>query len=354
MPTTQRRFKSSVVERLLAEPYRFEFFQAVRVLEMSLKAQGVSSDQSVADFIRFENSTSSAFPPSEIESLRVEVEGSTTASVDNDGIQRFFMTPAFMGFLGPSGTLPRHYSERVASHQLYHRDAGPRAFLDTYSNRAVALFYAAWKKYRLELTYESKDKNGFLPLLMSLGGMGHAGLRDCLSADDIGIDDESLAYYAGALRQRPVSSVHLQSILQDYFQVDIEIEQFVGKFYALPQENQTMLGLANAELGATALVGQRVWQRDLRIGLKIGPLRRRDFERFLPREQAARALEQMLKLFVGLTLECEVQLILHADDVTGSELSEHRNTGRLGWDTFLTTQKQEHNRTDVRYTINAL
>lgn len=350
MPTTQRRFQPSVVERLLNEPFRFEFFQAVRVLEMSLKAQGITGDQSVAEFIRFENSTSLAFPPSEIESLRVE----GNAPSDSENPQRFFMTPAFMGFLGPSGTLPRHYSERISSHQQYHRDAGPRAFLDTYSNRAVALFYAAWKKYRLELSYESKGKNGFLPLLMSLGGLGHPGLRDCLNSDDIGIDDESLAYYAGALGHKPVSAVHLQSILREYFQVNIELEQFVGKFYPLPQENQTMLGIANAELGASALVGQRVWQRDLRIALKIGPLRRRDFDRFLPREKAARALEQMLKLFVGLTLECEVQLILHADDVSGSDLSDDRTTGRLGWDTFLSTKSQQQNRTDVRYTINAL
>lgn len=350
MSTTQRRLQSSVIKRLLAEPYRFEFFQAVRVLDLWLKAQGVKSDQSVADYIRFENSTSLSFPPSEIESLRADMDD----GLDNPGSPRIYLTPAFMGFLGPSGTLPRHYSERIASHQLYHRDAGPRAFLDTYSNRAVALFYEAWKKYRLELSFESKGSHGFLPLLMSLGGLGHSGLKDRLNADDIGIEDESLAYYAGALRHRPVSSVYLQSVLREYFQVDLEIEQFVGKFYALPQENQTVLGVANAELGTSALVGQRVWQRDLRIALKIGPLRRPDFERFLPRQKAARALEQMLKLFVGLTLECEVQLILHADDVTGSELSEHQTAGRLGWDTFLSTQKQQENRTDVRYTINAL
>lgn len=351
MRTTQWRLKSSVVERLLTEPYRFEFFQAVRVLEMHLKAQGIASDQLVADFVRFENSISSAFPPSEIESLRIE--DAATEPGDVEAHPRYYMTPAFMGFLGPSGTLPRHYSERIASHQMVHRDVGPRAFLDTYSNRPVALFYAAWKKYRLELTYESKGSKGFLPLVMSLSGLGHTGLRDCLNTSEIGIRDESLAYYAGALRQRPVSAMQLQHILRDYFQVDIAIQQFVGCFYALPPENQTMLGLANAELGATALVGQRVWQRDLRIGLKIGPLRRQDFERFLPREQAARALAQMLKLFVGLTLECEIQLVLHADDVGGSDLSEHRHSGRLGWDTFLVTQKQVDNRSDVRYILNA-
>ena len=259
-----------------------------------------------------------------------------------------------MGFLGPSGTLPRHYSERLASHQLYHRDHGPRAFLDTFSNRAVALFYSAWKKYRLELSYESNGKNGFLPLLMSLGGLGHANLRDCLNADDIGIRDESLAYYAGALRSKPVTVNHLQNILREYFQVDAQIDQFVGKFYPLPDVHQTSLGLGNAELGASALIGQRLWQRDLRIGLTLGPLSRADFERFLPGQKAAHALEELIKLVIGLTLECEVRLVLQAQAVRGFALTDQRDTGRLGWDTFVCTQAQTTDRTDVRYTINAL
>lgn len=358
MSATQRRFQSSVEERLLAEPYRFEFFQAVRMLELSLKAQGLEGNQAVASNIRFENSTSLSFPPSEIESLRADAPPADDADNDGDNARakpkRYYLTPAFMGFLGPNGTLPRHYSERITSHQLYKRDHGPRAFLDTYSNRAVALFYAAWKKYRLELEYESKGKKGFLPLLMSLSGMGHASLRDRLSQADTGVEDESLAFYAGALRHRPMSAIYLQAVLSDYFKANIKIEQFVGKWYTLPKEHQSMLGLANAELGVSALSGQRVWQRDLRIGLKIGPLRKKEFEKFLPREVAAKALEQMLKMLVGLTLEFEVQLILHADDVGSSDLSDHRTGGRLGWDTFLATQKQTHNRSDVRYTMNAL
>ena len=34
MHTTKRRFDPSVIERLFAQPYRFQFFQAVRMLEL--------------------------------------------------------------------------------------------------------------------------------------------------------------------------------------------------------------------------------------------------------------------------------------------------------------------------------
>ena len=357
MSATQRRIQPSVEERLLAEPYRFEFFQAVRMLELSLKAQGVNADQALTGNIRFENSLSLSFPPSEIESLRAQSTATEADRIDNGAVpeqKRFYLTPSFMGFTGPNGTLPRHYSERLIAHQLYKRDRAPAAFLDTYSNRAVALFYSAWKKYRPELAHESKGKNGFLPLLMALSGLGYSSLRDRLSQSSTGIEDESLAFYAGALRHRPMSAVYLQSLLSDYFQVNIKIRQFVGRWYSLPKEHRSSLGLANAELGVSALAGQRVWQRDLRIGLNIGPLNKKDFARFLPKEVAARALEQVLKMLVGLTLEFEVQLILRADDVGSCDLSDHRSSGRLGWDTFLTTAQQTRNRSDARYTLNAL
>ena len=361
MSATQRRVKPSVVDRLLAEPYRFEFFQAVRVVELWLKTQGIRGDHVIADHVRFENSLSFSFPPSEIESLRTNIKNelaeadlSVQEGEESSEQKRLWLTPSFIGFLGPNGTLPRHYLERIASHEMYMRDKGPRAFLDTYSNRAVALFFGAWKKYRLELHHESNGRNGFLPLLMALGGMGHATLRDRLNPTGEGVLDESLAYYSGALRHRPISAIQIQKILSDYFQTQIVIQQFVGQWYSLPREHQSVLGIANATLGGSALAGQRVWQRDLRIALKIGPLRKKDFERFLPREVAAKALEQMLKLFVGLTIEFEVQLILHADDVGSADLSDHRTSGRLGWDTFLATKKQDHDRSDVRYTMNAV
>jgi type VI secretion system protein ImpH len=361
MSASQRRFQPSVEERLLAEPYRFEFFQAVRVLEMSLKAQGFKGDQAVASNVRFENSVSLSFPPSEIESLVAEdvVLDEVDQRLNADSAQpalpkRYYLTPSFIGFLGPNGTLPRHYTERISTHQIYKRDKGPRAFLDAYSNRAVALFYGAWKKYRLELEYESKEKKGFLPILLALGGLGSKSLTDRLSTDEVGVLDESLAYYASVLRHRPMSSVYLQAVLSDYFKVDIKVQQFVGKWYTLPKEHQSVLGVANVQLGGSALSGQRIWQRDLRIGLNIGPLRKKEFEKFLPRESCARALEQMLKMIVGVTLEFEIKLILHADDVGSSDLSDHRTGGRLGWDTFLATKKQSHDRSDVRYTMNAV
>jgi type VI secretion system protein ImpH len=358
MHATKRRFEPAVIERLFAQPYRFQYFQAVRMIELWLLRRGMPEDGLLPNFLRFSNSTSLAFPASEIESLQPEpravAPGSAAlaAALHARELRYIRLTPTFMGLLGSSGALPAHYTERVAAQQVAERDDGPRAFLDTFSNRTLALFYEAWRKYRLELKYGGR-KDGFLPLLLSLAGMGHASLRRRLSDDGDGVLDESVAYFATAMRQRPASSVQIARVLSEYFGQDVRAEQFVGRWYDVPAAQQTALGMGNATLGAGAMAGMRVWQRDLRLRLVIGPLDLKAYEDFLPGGSAARALANMVTMFTGLSLEYEVRLVLRAADVRGVALSGDRAGARLGWDGFLVDGPQTADRADVNYEIHA-
>jgi type VI secretion system protein ImpH len=373
MPSTKRRFEPSVIQRLLDTPFRFQFFQAVRLIELWLKRQGVSEALALTEHVRFANRISLGFPAGEIEALQTDPPGlERTEVVLADALRRgellhLRLTPSFMGFLGGNGALPSHYTERIAAHQLHEKDEGPRAFLDTFSQRALALFYGAWRKYRLELQYEHNatgtGKDHFLPLLLSLAGLGHKSLHDRLSAessDDAGdpandgVLDASLGHFAVALRQRPVSASLMQRVLADHFAVPLTVEQFVGCWYDVPLAHQTKLGSTNAVLGQAAMVGERVWQRDLRVRLRIGPLARADFLLFLPGAGAASALQKMLTMFTGVCLEYEVQLVLRASEVVGASLQSRRVGGRLGADLFLTTRPEMYDRADVAYHIHTL
>lgn len=360
MPTAQRRHEPSVIQRLLDEPYRFEFFQAVRMLELWLKRNGVPHDSAVADYLRFNNSTSLSFPASELDALSPDPKSIARTAQDllvalqNDTLNHLDLTPTFMGFLGSSGVLPSHYTESIAAHVIYEKDEGPRAFLDSFSNRTLALFYEAWCKYRLEFKYTIGKGDRFLPLLLSFAGLSHRSLRDKSSEDGLGLLDESLGYYATALSHRPASAAYLQRVLSEYFGVPISIEQFIGHWYEVPREQQTRLGEINTTLGSEAMMGARVWQRDLRLRLMIGPLGRKNFDAFLPDGIAAKSLKKMLSMFTGLCLEYEIQLIFHRNEVQGTTLLSDSKCGRLGWDALLNPEAGMVDRADVRYEIHAL
>jgi type VI secretion system protein ImpH len=361
MHATKRRFEPAVIERLFEEPNRFEYFQAVRMLELWLKRHGAPQQGLVANFLRFQNSTSLSFPASQLEAIHTEPRGldhdarSLGEALQAATLKYIRVTPAFMGLLGANGVLPVHYTEWIAEHVLYKKDEGPRAFLDTFSNRSLALFYEAWRKYRLELKYQVDGNDTFLPLLLGLAGLGNKSLNQRLTSQQGGaVLDESVAYFAASMRQRPASAVQIARVLSEYFGQPVRADQFIGCWYDVPAAQQTTLGGANAMLGAGAMAGARVWQRDLRLRLVIGPLDHAGFAAFLPGGAAARALNSMVTMFTGVSLEYEVQLVLRAADVQGVSLADERQGGRLGWDTYLVTGAQAQDRSDVRYEIHAL
>jgi type VI secretion system protein ImpH len=365
MQSPQRRFEPAVIERLFAQPYRFEYFQAVRMIELWLKRNGAAHESAVANFVRFQNSTRLNFPASELEAVETEPRelGGNRAldrralgeALRNGTLRYVRITPAFMGLLGVAGALPAHYTERIAGNMVEDKDDGPRAFMDTFSNRSLALFYEAWRKYRLELRYQIQGRDSFLPLLLALAGVGQESLRRRFDDSEHGVVlDESVGHFAGAIRHRPASSTQIARVLGEYFGVPTRVEQFIGCWYEMPAEQQTRLGLANAGLGGGAVAGSRVWQRDLRLRIVVGPLRRARYEAFLPGGTAARALASMLAMMTGVTLEYEVQLLLCAADVEGIALDDARGGGRLGWDSFLAPMDRTRDRDDVRYSIHAI
>jgi len=403
MPTSQWRHASGVIEALFQDPHQFSFFQTVRLLDgwmarSSPDGQGLSK-------INFRNSLSLSFAPSEIESLTVNRSGysplqppnallpgvssadvgvsiaaehavlSAVLSAEQETLLRsrypsdvasVDITCAFMGMLGISGALPLFYTELIAHREIYRRDGSARAFMDMFSHRAVSLFYQAWRKHRLPIQYEADRQSRFLPLALSLAGVGQKGLRDRLGGERGAVPDEALAYYAGTLQQRTLSVKQLQQVLQDYLGVPVRIDQFVGKWYPLPDEGKFFLGMSarqggrmgplNGVLGKSAMLGERVWQRDLRMRVVLGPLKHARFRRFLPGGKGADALKELLTMLSGVSLEYEINLQLAREDVQGCSLDSHRpgTAGRLGWDTFLQTQPANEDRADVRYDIHAV
>jgi type VI secretion system protein ImpH len=86
------------------------------------------------EVVRFLAHNSLTFPPSSIHDLSRSEEGGPAA-----------MVVAFMGLTGPSGVLPRHYSELVLE-QERRRERGLARFFDLFNHRMISLFYRAWQK----------------------------------------------------------------------------------------------------------------------------------------------------------------------------------------------------------------
>lgn len=360
----QRAPDASPVERLLASPQGFEFHQAVRLLHAHLRR--LPADQRPA--VRFRNTLSLAFPPSELLDIERHPDPSAPPPEKADAagplpgacpdvLERIELTPAFMGLLGSTGALPLSYSEQLAQRESLSRDGAARAFLDIFQHRAVTLFHEAWRKHRLPLQFESDRRERYLPLALSLAGLGEPALRQRLRGQDGGVADDTLAFYAGLLQRKAVSAQHLQQVLADYFGVSVRVTQFVGQWFDLDKDCQVTLGEAPFRLGRDTVLGARVWQRDLRVRLSIGPVNRAQHQRFLPGGPAALALRELLTLVSGVSLAYEIRLRLRAQDVHAATLGgdgHDKDAGvRLGWDSFLISQAGDQDREESVYDLHA-
>ncbi|MBI1745328.1 MAG: type VI secretion system baseplate subunit TssG [Acidobacteria bacterium] len=317
------------LERLLfEEPYRFDFFQAVRLLERIYpKRLPVGKAEAPGqETVRFRTRLSLSFPPSPIYQL-IHVSDDRA---DGEPPQ---MTVAFMGLTGPSGVLPSPYTEMLVERTRY-KDTALWTFLDLFNHRMISLFYRAWEKYRFPIAYERGDKDRFTGQLFSLIGMGTHGLQDRL-----GLPDEALLLYGGLIAQRPRSAGAIQAILSDYFGVTARLEQFSGQWFHLGEDDLTRLGAANSQLGFSSIAGRRVWNIQSKFRMVFGPLSLAAFMAFLPFGSAFKPVRELLRFLVGLEFDFDIQLTLKAEEVPGCVMArEGEQAPKLGWTSWLKTR----------------
>jgi type VI secretion system protein ImpH len=322
-----------LIARLLAQPQRFDFVQAVRLLLLALGERGIPERRALARHLRFANSLALAFPPSQIEA----------AALDADGYR---LTPSFMGLLGAHGALPLHVTERLLALPQDGQDAqAARAFLDMVSTRMLALWYRAWQKYRVEHLVAA-PRDAFLPLSLALAGVPGGGVF----AHD-GVPDTALAAFAGLLRRRPVSGAVLGRVLSSHFGVAVRVQEGIGHWDPLAPGEQAVVG-TNALLGRRALLGERSWRPDLRVRVRLGPLDRARYEHFLPGAPGARALRTLLRLFAVPTLAYDVVLVLRQADLGPAQLDASGR--RLGLDSYLLSAPAAADRADLCYELRPL
>ena len=321
MTEEMRPDRSPIAKKLDREPSRFDFFQAVRLLELMYPDRQVVGrlNNPSAETLRFGATSSVAFPASEIQSL----DRSTVPAQ---------MRVNFMGLTGPQGMLPLDYSMLVLDRLRAH-DTTIRDFLDLFNHRIISLFYQAWEKYRFGVPYERGERDRFLRHVMALLGLGTPGLQNRQE-----VPDDALVFYSGLLSAHARSAAGLRQLMADYFGVDVEVEQFVGAWYPVDRDAQCCLGegLSDSErLGIGAVVGDEIFDQQSRIRLRFGPLTLDQYNDFLPGGNGYRQVRSLAAFYAGGEYDVELQLILRRKEVPPCELAEPEAGPQLGWTTWV-------------------
>jgi type VI secretion system protein ImpH len=339
-------------KHLLSRPFDFDFVQAVATLENSSNPVAETSAKSITarvgyDFaprdetVRFRVApTLRSFSAQVLEVAEIQNnddEGDEHA-VRPHGRARYELTVPFLGLIGPNGVLPRHYTQTVVG-RLKQHDYAMRDFFDLFHHRIISMFFRASVKYRLPYVFQATAAelpardDSITQLLRCLVGFGDSKLKRRLS-----ISDDNFLFYGGHFSDTKPTAHSLARLASDFCGLPVEIKQFQFEWLYIEPEDQTQLSAsAINQLGVNMVIGQRVASWQTRFRVCLGPVSWDEFLTFLPHSSRVQGLSELIRVYVGVSLDFDLQVAVRGEEIPPLILSEVQ-PARLGWTTWIFSQ----------------
>ena len=333
---------TAVREMLERDPWSVQFFQAVRLLERlypERKPVGLLVVAPSNEVVQFSSVPTLSFPASEIQDLQMSKDG------------RPHMFVNFMGLSCAVGVLPHAYTEFLLERARY-KDRSPADFFDIFNHRMISLFYRGWQKYRFYIAYERTGAGDDVisARLLDLIGLGTPELTRRMD-----ISDSACLYYTGLLSHRRPTAQGLRQLIEDYFEVPVEIEQFTGTWRRLPPDNLTFLRDAfvfSERLGMGTIVGDEAFDQHGAITVRLGPMSFDRYREFLPGARASVELRSWLRLYTNREFDFVIQLVLERAEVPRMKMGEDGVTAsRLGLVSWVRNRDLDRDPDEATYRL---
>ena len=245
---------------------------------------------------------------------------------------------SFFGLIGPSGSLPHHYTHAVLE-RVRQKDHTLREFLDLFNHRILSLFYRAWEKHSFPVAFETANASGVEDTLThALSAV--VGSRLVASRDRLSFDDDNLLFYGGQFAFGRPTVDSLRACVEDFTGIAVSIESLVGQWLGLEATEQSRIGsppmgtVLSNQLGIDTIVGERIWDVENRFRVSIGPVDWGTLNEYLPTQKRLRILTDFVRRYVGPQFDFDVQVTVERDEVRGVSLDTD-SSFCLGWNTWL-------------------
>jgi type VI secretion system protein ImpH len=326
-----------VQQQLKTEAYRFNFFQAVRLLELFAggrpPGKGLSPSQ---DPVHFSVRPGFSFPASDIQGIKAN--GNSNGNGNGSTPQ---MTVNFMGLIGPKGVLPDWYNTHALARN-HHKDYCFNDFLDLFHHRLISLFYLAWKKYRLTENYSGDCADPVSGVLASLAGATER--EKAADPEFFEYAQKRLLHFCGLVARTVPTVAGIETIVAQVAGAPARIEQFVERLIHIHEQDRTRLGRKNSTLKKDALCGRSVRDASSFFIVEIGPLTWERYMAFAPRSRNLEMLRRLIGFLAGIEYEFDVRLIIHGHAIPALGLGAKIQAPILGRTAILRRPHRPHER----------
>lgn len=373
------------LETVASDAPAHDFYQLLRRLEcLSAPApRWGTATMPTQETVRFGQTPDLTFAPSSVVAVerrhaRIERERRRSQEradleLSDEAIGRVHVLVRLFGLLGPNGPMPLSFTEHVFERLHHASDPTLNRFVNVLQHRMIALFYRAWAQAQPHVQRDRPGEDGFASYLGAVAGLQPAAFRDRDT-----VPDEAKFRFAARLGGYGRTSEGLAAILQEFFcapagrprrrptrdlsasddsesppsrEPRVRVEEFVGHWMTIDERDRTCLGRPGAVLGRGAVAGERVWDRQHKIRLHVGPLSFERFEAFLPGGVAVQQLADWVRLYLSFELAWDLRLVLAREEVPTLKVGQG---ARLGWTTWLGHRRSPADADDVCIDVEAL
>jgi len=312
-----------------AAPHDYDFYQTLRRLESFAddKPRLGRALRPIDDPVRLGQDPDLTFAPAPLAACETRSDGPPRLQV------RLF------GLLGPNGPLPLHITEYARERLRHAGDPTLSRFLDLLHHRFLSFLYQAWAQAQPHVNRDRPAADRFSVYVGAFLGAAPQTVRD---RDRV--PDEGKLFHVGTLIRSVRNAEGLASIIGHFFGVPVAIDEFVGHWLELGAAERTFLGREGPVLGSGAALGGRVWDRQCKFRIRLGPLSRSEYQSFLPGGAPLTKLRDWVRLYLGFELDWDAQLVLARDEVPSLRLG---HGSRLGWTSWLGSRRSTRDADDL-------
>ena len=322
MAGQDRASAQALIEKLRQEPWCFDFFQAMRLIECyhADKPKLGTSLKATDDPVRLAQVVEMDFPPASLAAFGPGKDGRPDR-----------LLVRFLGLFGPHGPLPLHLTDYARERIHNFGDPTFSRFADIFHHRMLCLFYRAWADVQPTVNHDRPGDDRFAGYLGSLFGIGMPAFRDRDAMPDI-----AKLLFTGHLACQAKHADGLQAIIAEYFGFHTRIQEFIGEWMEIQEREQTRLGAAPhaGALGLSTVVGARVFGCQHKFRVALGPLDLASYRNMLPGQWGLAVLVAIVRNYTGDELAWDLNLVLRHDEVPPLRLD---GVAQLGWTTWLGT-----------------
>ncbi|NLY33623.1 MAG: type VI secretion system baseplate subunit TssG [Alcaligenaceae bacterium] len=301
-------------QALEQEPYKYSFYHVMRWLDACAGMRKPLGRESLPahESVRLRQEPSLAFAPATLSQASRNKNGTPVISV------------LHFGLFGPNGPLPLHLTEYVRERIFHHRDHTLSGFADIFHHRLITLFYRAWADAQSTISMD-REENNFTRYIASLINLGEDSLQNRDS-----VMDHAKYYFTGHLIRQTRNPEGLIQILSTFFNIPVNIQEFVPQWIKLEPNQQLQLG-DSLGLGQDTILGTAVRDAQHKFRLVLGPLNRQQFNAFLPGTPKSQQLVHWLRQYIGIELAWDATLELDKNEISGIRLGQQIPLGLGSW-----------------------